>query len=91
MKNRQEDQENNYNGQNVRERNEKKKKNHGKTNHRNNEEDYDYQHSVEPLVEAKTQLLRNDLEAMRSKVLSEIRKSSNLQEQNRELEHQHQK
>lgn len=54
MKNRQEDQENNYNGQNVRERNEKKKKNHGKTNHRNNEEDYEYQHSVEPLIEAKT-------------------------------------
>jgi hypothetical protein len=35
-------------------------------------------HSVEPLIEAKTELLRNDLEAMRSKVLAEINKSNRL-------------
>lgn len=33
-------------------------------------QDEDYIHGMEPLIEAKTELLRNDLEAMRAKVLS---------------------
>lgn len=47
-------------------------------------------HSIEPLIEAKTELLRNDLEAMRNKVLSEISKSNRLKEENQKLEAKHQ-
>lgn len=40
--------------------------------------DEEYLHSIEPLIEAKTELLRNNLEEMRAKVLSEIMKSNKI-------------
>ena len=63
----------------------------GKINHKKYDEDIDYNHSVDPLIDAKTELLRNDLEAMRSKVLAEILKSNKLIQQKQEIEGKHER